>query len=78
MFLMQMVYGSFFAVILDFQHVIGLDSSAAQSIGKLKRFLLKNYAVETLLFVTGNEDGRFRCTFNLSHAVGGGDPCDGA
>lgn len=59
-------------VILDFQHVIGLDSSAAQSIGKLKRFLLKNYAVETLLFVTGNEDGRFRCTFNLAHAVGGG------
>lgn len=45
-----------------------VDSSAAQSIAKLKKFLLKSFDVEVLVFVTGNEDG-FRCTYDLSHKV---------
>jgi len=55
-------------VILDFTNSLGLDSSAAQSIAKLKSFLLENFDVEILLFVTGHEDG-FRCTYDLSHQV---------
>ncbi|KAL7528219.1 hypothetical protein ACHAXR_002330, partial [Thalassiosira sp. AJA248-18] len=55
-------------VILDFTNVLGLDSSAAQSIAKLKSFLLKNFDVEILLFVSGHEEG-FKCTYDLSHKV---------
>ncbi|KAL7544731.1 hypothetical protein ACHAWF_008091, partial [Thalassiosira exigua] len=55
-------------VIIDFTHVLGLDSSAAQSIAKLKSFILKNYGVEIVIFVTGHADG-FRCAYNLSHKV---------
>ncbi|KAL7554002.1 hypothetical protein ACHAWF_017366 [Thalassiosira exigua] len=42
-------------VIIDFTHVLGLDSSAAQSIAKLKSFILNNFSVEILLFVTGQD-----------------------
>lgn len=55
-------------VILDFSNVLGLDSSAAQSIAKLKSFLLKNFKVEIILFVTGHEDG-FRCSYDLSKKI---------
>jgi len=40
------------SVILDFSNVLGLDSSAAQSIAKLKSFLLKHFNdLEIILFV---------------------------
>ena len=55
-------------VILDFSNVLGLDSSAAQSIAKLKSFILKNFSVEILLFVTGSSEG-FKCSYNLSQRV---------
>mmetsp|Transcript_11540 Transcript_11540/g.24610 ORF Transcript_11540/g.24610 Transcript_11540/m.24610 type:complete len:953 (-) Transcript_11540:198-3056(-) len=54
-------------VILDFTGALGLDTSAAQSIAKLKRFLLTNFNVEGLIFVTG-QDG-FPCFFDLSQKV---------
>ncbi len=55
-------------VILDFSNVLGVDSSAAQSIVKLKVFIQKNFNVKILLFVTGHEDG-FLCSYNLSQKV---------
>jgi SulP family sulfate permease len=55
-------------VILDFSDVLGVDSSAAQSIVKLKIFIQKNFNVKILLFVTGHEDG-FLCSYDLSHKV---------
>lgn len=55
-------------VILDFSNVLGLDSSAAQSIAKLKSYILQNFTVEILLFVTGHADG-FRCSYDLSQKV---------
>ncbi|KAL3808111.1 hypothetical protein ACHAXA_001017, partial [Cyclostephanos tholiformis] len=55
-------------VILDFSNVLGVDSSAAQSIVKLKSFILKNFNIKILLFVTGNKDG-FLCSYNLSQKV---------
>ena len=59
------------SVILDFSNVLGLDSSAAQSIAKLKSFLLKHFNdLEIILFVTGHEDG-FRCSFGLSEKITG-------
>jgi len=55
-------------VILDFSNVLGVDSSAAQSIVKLKLFIQKNFNVKILLFVTGHEDG-FLCMYDLSQKV---------
>ena len=48
--------------------MLGLDSSAAQSIAKLKSFILKNFCVEILLFVTGSSEG-FKCSYKLSQKV---------
>ena len=55
-------------VILDFSLVLGLDSSAAQSIAKLKEYIRKHFTVEIIIFVTGHQDG-FRCAYDLSHRV---------
>ncbi len=55
-------------VILDFSNVLGVDSSAAQSIVKLKLFIQNNFNVKILLFVTGHEDG-FLCSYDLSQKV---------
>ena len=52
-------------VILDFCNVVGIDSSAAQSIVKLKSFIQKNFNVKILLLVTGTTDG-LRCNYGLS------------
>ena len=57
-----------YSVILDFTNVLGLDSSAAQSIAKLKSFILKNFNVDVIMFVTGHEDG-FLCTYDLTTKV---------
>jgi hypothetical protein len=50
---------------LTFCDVVGIDSSAAQSIVKLKSFIQKNFNVKILLLVTGTTDG-LRCNYGLS------------
>ena len=55
-------------VILDFSNVLGVDSSAAQSIVKLKLFIQKNFNVKILLFVTGHQEG-YLCLYDLSQKV---------
>jgi SulP family sulfate permease len=50
---------------LTFCNVVGIDSSAAQSIVKLKSFIQKNFNVKILLLVTGTTDG-LRCNYGLS------------
>ena len=50
---------------LTFCNVVGIDSSAAQSIVKLKSFIQKNFNVKILLLVTGTTDG-LQCNYGLS------------
>ena len=52
-------------VILDFSLVLGIDSSAAQSMAKLKNTMRKSFHVDICIFVTGSDDG-FPCEFDLS------------
>lgn len=52
-------------VILDFSLVLGIDSSAAQTMTKLKNILHKSFKVDLCIFVTGSDAG-FPCQFNLS------------
>lgn len=52
-------------VILDFTSVLGLDSSAAQAIAKLKTTMHNKYGIVLSIFVTGSTDG-FPCEYNLS------------
>ena len=52
-------------VILDFSLVLGIDSSAAQAMAKLKTSMQKQYNVELSIFVSGSSDG-FPCQFDLS------------
>jgi SulP family sulfate permease len=52
-------------VILDFSLVLGIDSSAAQTMTKLRNVLQKSFNVEICIFVTGSEAG-FPCEFDLS------------
>ena len=55
-------------VILDFSQVVGLDSTAAHAIAKLKDYLLKNFKhLDVVVFVTGEEG--FKCHLNLSTKV---------
>ena len=42
-------------VILDFSQVVGIDSTAAHAIAKLKDYLLKNFKLDVVAFVTGEE-----------------------
>jgi SulP family sulfate permease len=51
-------------VILDFTLILGIDSSAAQAIVKLKGNLSKKFGVGTCIFVTGSSEG-FPCEFDL-------------
>jgi len=44
-------------VIMDFGLVLGIDSSAAQAIAKLKNVMQKQYDVELCIFVTGSSNG---------------------
>lgn len=53
-------------VILDFSLVVGMDSSAAHQITKLKEMIHRKYDVSLALFVTGNSAG-FPCEYNLSN-----------
>jgi SulP family sulfate permease len=52
-------------VILDFSLVLGIDSSAAQAMTKLKSSMQSQYNVELSIFVSGSSDG-FPCQFDLS------------
>jgi len=52
-------------VIMDFTLVIGIDSSAAQGLIKLKTAMQKKYHVDVCIFVAGSENG-FPCEFDLS------------
>lgn len=52
-------------IILDFSLVLGIDSSAAQTISKMKDSLLSKYSIEVCIFVTGSEFG-FPTEFDLS------------
>eukprot|EP00586_Coscinodiscus_wailesii_P021266 CAMPEP_0172504374 /NCGR_PEP_ID=MMETSP1066-20121228/178172_1 /TAXON_ID=671091 /ORGANISM="Coscinodiscus wailesii, Strain CCMP2513" /LENGTH=667 /DNA_ID=CAMNT_0013280547 /DNA_START=86 /DNA_END=2086 /DNA_ORIENTATION=- len=55
-------------VIIDFSLVVGIDSSAAQAISKLKDMMRKKYKIYTTIFVTGSHDG-FPCEFDLSKTL---------
>lgn len=52
-------------VIMDFSLVLGIDSSAAQAMAKLKTTMQKRFHVELSIFVSGSVDG-FPCQFDLS------------
>jgi SulP family sulfate permease len=52
-------------IIMDCSLVLGIDSSAARAITKLKDALLRNHQVELCIFVAGSEQG-FPTAFSLS------------
>jgi SulP family sulfate permease len=56
-------------VILDFSLVLGIDSSAAQAMAKLKNSLRKRFNVELSIFVSGSDRGGFPCAFDLSREL---------
>jgi sulfate permease, SulP family len=51
-------------LIMDFSLVLGIDSSAAHAIVKLKEVILKQYNIRPIIFVTGSEEG-FPTAYNL-------------
>lgn len=57
-------------VILDFSLVLGIDSSAAQAIAKLRRAMQKKYHVELCIFVAGSNEG-FPTDFDLTKELSG-------
>lgn len=52
-------------VILDFSLVLGIDSSAAQAMTRLKNIMREQFHVELSIFVSGSPNG-FPCAFALS------------
>ena len=58
-------------VILDFSLVVGIDSSAAQGLIKLKNTMLKKYEAGVCIFVPGSELG-FPCEFDLTNELTSG------
>ncbi|MGK3738321.1 MAG: SulP family sulfate permease [Bacillariaceae sp.] len=56
-------------VIVDFTLVIGMDSSAAHAIAKLKKIIHRLFHVETSIFCTGSDRDGFPCEFALSEAL---------
>ena len=55
-------------VIMDFTLVVGMDSSAAHAIAKLKNVMHKAFGVEVSIFVTGSGYG-FPCEYALSQEL---------
>lgn len=55
-------------VILDFTLVLGIDSSAAQTIAKLKDAMLKKFKIPVAIFVTGSNEG-FPTNFDLCNRL---------
>lgn len=56
-------------VILDFTLVVGMDSSAAHAIAKLKGTMHRRFHVEISIFVTGAHRDGFPCEFALADAL---------
>jgi len=56
-------------VIVDFTLVMGMDSSAAHAIAKLKKIMHRLFHVEVSIFVTGSGRGGFPCEYALSEAL---------
>ena len=52
-------------VILDFSLVLGIDSSAAQALIKLKEMMRNKHSIQLCIFVSGSEIG-FPCEFPLT------------
>jgi SulP family sulfate permease len=58
-----------FILLLDFTLVVGMDSSAAHAIAKLKDVIHRSYSVEVTIFVTGKHREGFPCAYALSEAL---------
>lgn len=56
-------------VIVDFTLVVGMDSSAAHAVAKLKKIIHRLFHVEVSIFVTGSGRGGFPCEYALSEAL---------
>lgn len=56
-------------VIIDFTLVVGMDSSAAHAVAKLKKIIHRLFHVEVSIFVTGSGRGGFPCEYALSEAL---------
>jgi SulP family sulfate permease len=56
-------------VIVDFTLVMGMDSSAAHAIAKLKKIIHRVFHVEVSIYVTGSDRGGFPCEYALSEAL---------
>ena len=59
---------SFVQVIIDFTLVLGIDSSAAQAIMKLRDALTSQFGIKLSIFVPGSTDG-FPCEISLSESL---------
>jgi len=55
-------------VIIDFTLVLGIDSSAAQAIIKLRDHLSKQLGTKLVIFVPGSTNG-FPCEINISEQL---------
>jgi SulP family sulfate permease len=55
--------------IVDFTLVVGMDSSAAHAVAKLKKIFHRFFQVEVSMFVTGSDRGGFPCEYALSQAL---------
>jgi hypothetical protein len=55
-------------VIIDLSLVLGIDSSAAQAMIKLRDSLLSQFYIKLSIFVSGSDDG-FPCEINLSEVL---------
>ena len=55
-------------VIVDFSLVLGIDSSAAQAIVKLKKLMMTTFDAKLCIFVPGSSDG-FPCEYELSNEL---------
>lgn len=51
-------------IVMDFSLVLGIDSSAAQAMIKLKDSLIKQFGIKVSIFVSGSSSG-FPCEFDL-------------
>ena len=58
-----------FIVIIDFTLVVGMDSSAAHAVNKMKRILHHIFAIEVTIFVSGSHRDSFPCEFALAEAL---------
>jgi len=55
--------------ILDFTLVVGMDTSAAQSVNKLKNAMNQTFGVTTNIFVMGTHRGYFPCEHGLAKLI---------